>query len=122
MKGKVNGRREAVVHLELIGRNGTQRRVRVVVDTGYTETLSLPKRIIAAMGMRLRGRRFAQLADGSIIRFRYYTGLVAWHGRRIRVLVDESPGEPLIGMTFLEGCELNIRVKRGGEVSIRPLS
>jgi clan AA aspartic protease len=121
MTGKVNAKREAWVRLVILGRRGVRRRVKVVIDTGYTGSISLPRKTIAAMGMRRHGRRMAELADGRIVAFDYFAGSVTWHGRRTTVLVDEAPGDPLIGMKLLEGSELNIRVKRGGAVSIRPM-
>ena len=92
-----------------------------MIDTGYTGSISLPRKTITAMGMRRHGRRLAELADGRVIAFDCFARSVTWHGRRVPVLVDESPGDPLLGMKLLEGSELNIRVKRGGAVSIRPI-
>ena len=121
MKGKVNAKREAMVRLEVLGHRETRRNVNVIIDTGYTGSISLPRKIIASLGMRRRGRRLAELADGRIITFDYYSGFVTWHGRCIGVLVDESPGDPLVGMKLLEGSELKIQVRRGGAVSICPM-
>jgi clan AA aspartic protease len=121
MKGKVNAKREATVRIEVLGRRATRKKVNVIIDTGYTGAISLPRKIIASMGMQRRGRRLAELADGRVVTFDYYSGFVKWHGRRVGVLVDESPGDPLIGMKLMEGSDLTIRVRRGGTVSICPI-
>lgn len=121
MKGKVNAGREAVVRIRVLGRGKSRRTVNAVVDTGYTGSLSLPPRTVRSLGMRLLGKRRAELADGRVVTFDVFAGSVIWNGRTVALEIDESPCDPLIGMKLLEGSELNIRVKENGAVSIRPL-
>jgi len=122
MKGKVNAGREVVLRIQVRGPGKRRQTVNAVLDTGYTGSLSLPPATIRSLAMRLFGKRRAQLADGRIVTFDVYAGMVIWNGHAVAVEIDESPCDPLLGMKLLEGCELNIRVKPNGAVSIRPLS
>ena len=122
MKGKVNAGREAVVRIKVLGRGKRSRTVNAVIDTGYTGALSLPPALVRSLGMRLFGKRRAELADGRVVTFDVYAGSALWNGRPLALEIDESPYDPLLGMKLLEGSELNIRVKPNGAVSIQPLS
>jgi hypothetical protein len=53
--------------------------------------------------------------------FDLYTAKVLWHGRIREVTVSELDMYPFIGMGLLDGSELNIKVRPGGKVSIKPL-
>ena len=121
MKGKVNAGREAVVRIDVLGTRRGPRKVNAVIDTGYTGSLTLPPATVRSLGIRLFGKRRAELADGRVVTFDVYAGSVVWNGRLVALEIDESPCDPLIGMKLLEGFELNIRVRHNGAVSIRPL-
>ncbi len=121
MKGKVNARREATVRLRTCGRGNARRSVTAIVDTGYSGSLTLPPAVIRTLGLRRLGQSEAELGDGRVVSFDFYAGAVVWGGRRLAVEIDEARTDPLIGMALLNGHEVNIRVERNGDVSIRRL-
>ena len=121
MKGKVNARREAIVRLHACGRGKTRRSVTAIVDTGYNGSLTLPPAAVRALGLRRIGQSDAELGDGRVVSFDVYAGAVIWGGRRFAIDIDEAHTDPLIGMALLDGCEINIRVERNGDVNIRRL-
>lgn len=61
------------------------------------------------------------MADGNETVFDIYDGTVLCDGSQRRVAVDEASKAPLVGMTLLDGYELNVQVRSGGRVTIRSL-
>ncbi len=77
--------------------------------------------IIKNLGLEWAHQSRAELADGTEINFNVYRGFVLGGDRIARILVDSADVEPLVGMSLLEGYELNVQVREGGSVNIRPL-
>ena len=121
MRGRVDVDLDAILQLRLRGPGKSAHTVIAVIDTGYSGWLTLPPRMISALQLPKVGPGVAELADGTIASFDLYKGAVFWHGRWLPIDIDEATTDPLIGMALLEGCELNIRVKRGGNVTVQPL-
>jgi clan AA aspartic protease len=114
--------REARIRLTILGPTGRRQIVDAVVDTGYTESLTLPESVIEALELRWRSLDVGSLADGSTCLFDVYDANVVWDRKRVKILVDSSECEPLVGMTLLRGYELNVQVEPNGTVSISKLS
>ncbi len=113
-------RREARVRLTILG-PGTKQKITGVIDTGFTASLTLPASRIATLDLhwRLSGRGI--LADGSECLFNVYEATLIWNRKARKILVTEAETTPLIGMTLLDGYELNVQVRPGGKVTIRKL-
>lgn len=118
--GRVNSNLEPVVRLSIRGPEG-EGETEAIVDTGFTGTLSLPSKLIAELGLRLRTQGRAVLADGSERSFDVYEALIFWNGRLLRIPVGAVENAPLLGMSLLHGSELAIQIVEGGEVTIREL-
>ena len=113
---------EARIRLTVLGLRGQKREIEAVIDTGYTDSLTLPRAIIVAFGLQYRSVDRAILADGSECLFDVYKGArVVWDGELRSILVGEADGVPLVGMTLLRGFEMNMLVRPGGKVTIRRL-
>lgn len=121
IRGMVNARREAVVPLRLRGPGGNDLDVEAVVDSGFTASLTLPAREVAALGLVRQSGGGAVLADGSIRQFDIYAAEVAWDGSWRPILVSAVGDEVLLGMRLLADHELRIAVVPGGVVEITPL-
>jgi clan AA aspartic protease len=93
-----------------------------VIDTGFIGTLTLPRRIIADLGLPWRGHERALLADGSRRLLDLHEATVDWDGRVRRVLVTATGSVPLIGMRLLYGYRLTVEAVDGGSVSITALT
>lgn len=118
--GIVTDDREAVISLALRGPNGDEQEFEAVIDTGFDGSLTAPPGVIAALGLPLRRRGRALLADGSATVFDIYEATVMWDGKARRVSVDEVDVTPLLGMSLLYGYELTVQVVEGGSVFLKP--
>jgi clan AA aspartic protease len=113
---------EARIRLEVRGRRGLKREINAVIDTGYTELLSLPPGLITALGLGWKAFGRAILADGSECIFDVYSAKVIWDGQVRVIRVDKADAEPLIGMSLMKGHELAMQIRTGGRVTIKRLS
>jgi clan AA aspartic protease len=122
IEGEISPFREAVVRLVLRGADDREREVAVVVDTGFTESLTLPPILVEELGLPRVDTSELELADGRIVVFPVHRAVVLWEGGERRVSVHVSEGGPLMGMTMLYGCNLNLDVVDGGHVRIEKLA
>lgn len=114
--------REAVIPLTLLrNASGETGSLRAVIDTGFTDRLTLPPAVVEELELPLRGSAEVTLADGSIETLPIYRVRVFWHGQERTVRAYAASGEPLVGMALLSGNELRIRVMGGGAVEIEQL-
>lgn len=118
--GAVTISREAIVRLELIGTGGLKTTVEAVIDTGFTDYLSLPLSVITSLRLAYSQTDKVYLADGSEIAVDQYEVSVVWDGSRRDILVHCLEGSALIGMSLLYDHLLAVQVVDGGSVSINP--
>jgi clan AA aspartic protease len=121
IQGIVNARHEAVVRLRVRGPGGVESDVDVIVDSGFTSSLTLPATMVATLGLVWQSGGTATLADGSVRQFDIYAAEVAWGSTWRAVLVSAVGTESLLGMGLLAGHKLVIDVIPGGVVEILPL-
>ena len=121
ISGSVDGGRQAIIRLVVIGAHGREQEIAGVIDTGYSGSLQLPTGPVAALGLPFRGRGRPLLVDGSESIFDVHGAAVLWDGRRRRVFVDVAVTDPLVGMGLLVGYELTVQVIPGGNVRIAAL-
>jgi clan AA aspartic protease len=121
IRGVVNARHEAVVRLRVRAPGGVESDVDVIVDSGFTASLTLPVTLVTALGLARQSGGTAVLADGSVRQFDICAAEVAWGGTWRAVLVSAVGNEPLLGMRLLAGHKLVIEVVPGGLVEILPL-
>ena len=95
--------------------------IEAIIDTGFDGWVSLPPRLVGHLELQLVGEGQGELADGSESLFEIYEATIRWHGRAHKIPVYAIGGIPLIGMGLLDGSELNMKVRPGGEVTIKPL-
>jgi clan AA aspartic protease len=92
-----------------------------VIDTGFTDRLTLPPDVVEELGLPLRGAAEVTLADGSLETLPVYRARVFWHGQERTIRAYGAPGEPLVGMALLSGSELRMQVVADGAVEIERL-
>lgn len=119
--GNVNGNREAVVTLVVLGKNQQTQGIRAIIDTGYTGFLTLPSATITTLRLTWYMQQEGVLGDGSLCMFNVYEASVIWDGQIRLVEINESETEPLVGMGLLEGYELKIQGVYNGLVTITAL-
>lgn len=120
--GKIRPDQEAVIELEVVGLNHSEK-VEVVIDTGFTGFLMLPSDLIKRLGLQLIGNRRAILGDGSPVSFDLYLAKVVWHSRirNVPALGSKHDGA-LLGMSMLSGSRTVLEVIPNGTVTISLLA
>lgn len=93
----------------------------VVIDTGFTETLAVPPKVVAQLGLPLVDAAAMDLADGSRVVVNVYEAVVEWHGQQRLIPAYEIDGGALVGMSLLRGSRMAMDVVDGGPVTIVPL-
>jgi clan AA aspartic protease len=116
--GEVTPNKEATVGVTVLGSNGVQHSVTAILDTGYTEYLTLPKSTIAALGLNYRYSIPMILADGRAANMRVFDATVYWAGSQRSVPILETTGDILLGMSMLYGLRVCIDVVDGGDVEL----
>ena len=104
------------------GPTAREQEIEAIIDTGFDGCLSLPSSLIVLLSLAWRERGRALLADGSETVFDIYEGIVLWDGQARRIPIHEAETTPLIGMSLLQGYELTVQVRPGGNVAVRALS
>ena len=117
--GEVTAAREARIRLRVRGTQGQEVEVNAVVDTGFTDALTLPPALITSLGLPFRDTVRALLADGSIAVLDVYKGAVLWDGEWRTVYIHAAEGEALVGMALLTGYILTVDVVDGGVLTIK---
>lgn len=115
-------RREARVHLIVRGGEGRASEVEVILDTGFTEYLSLPQTTIESLRLPFVRTEETFLSDGSTVACGLYEGSVVWDQQERTVEVQASEGDPLLGMSLLLDHLVTLPVVDGGLVTIAALS
>jgi clan AA aspartic protease len=119
--GEVTPDREPVIRFCLVGADGQRHELEAVVDTGFTDYLTLPRDAILAMGYPFRLSVPMVLGDGTAVFMRVHDGRIEWSGQERVIPVHEVDGAPLMGMSLLHGSRLTIDIVDGGPVRIEPL-
>ena len=119
IRGVVNAAYEPVVSLAFQGPTGQTPEVEAVVDTGFSEFLTLPQTLVDELGSPLVTRASLILADGSVARFDVYMVTVLWDGNPRQIGAYMSDAVPLVGMRMLDRHRLFIEVEDGGRVLIQ---
>jgi predicted aspartyl protease len=76
--GVVNARNEAVIRLRVRSPGGVESDVDVIVDTGFTSSLTLPPTMVTALGLVRESAGTAVLADGSVRQFEIWAAEIDW--------------------------------------------
>ena len=122
LTGRVSLYLQARLSVEILDQDGQPHPVDALLDTGFNGELALPPRTIRQLELPPKGdQQNAELANGEVVRFSLYTGIVLWNGRPRRVDVIETDSDPLLGMTLLQGSRVTLDVRYGGPVAVTPL-
>lgn len=92
-----------------------------VVDTGFTEFLTLPVAAVNAMRLPYSHEHPAYLADGSTIKMDIHTATILWNGVERQVSVLATGRRPLLGTMLLDDQELRVRFRENDFVAVDEL-
>jgi clan AA aspartic protease len=121
MTGVVTTGREAVIQLRLRGTNGIETDVEAVIDTGFSESLTLPQALIDALALTWIETNRMFLADGTGIDLQVYEGVIIWDGLERAVVLHSVEADPLIGMSLIWNYLLTLHAVDSGPVTITPI-
>lgn len=116
--GRVTNTPEAIVTVQLRGPGGVEAPVEAVIDTGFTDFLTLPRRTINNLHLIAMDTLECQLADGRTVALESFLVVVLWDGSPREILALAADGEPLLGMSLLYGSRVVMTVLAGGELTI----
>ena len=122
IRGVVNARLQGIVTLQATGPSGRMREINAVIDTGFTDFLTLSHEIIDELDLDFAINVQAFLADGSEEILPMFNVTVTWDGEPRRVRAIATRGESLLGMAMLHGRRLVVEVVEGGQVAVQPLN
>src|SRR5437867_7742904 len=116
IQGVVTQRREAIVRLQIRGAQGLDVGIDAVLDTGFTEYLTLPRTWVTTLALTYLFTDAVILADGSKIGVDLFECVVIWDGQERTVTVHCMEGAPLIGMSLFYDHLLTMEVVDRGKV------
>jgi predicted aspartyl protease len=119
--GHVTSDLEATVSIPIRGADRFEISIDAIGDTGFSDHLTLPSAMIAALNLTRRDAAQIRLADGSYPRVDVFHCDVFWNGTWQQILVQASENEPLVGMSLLRDQILSIEVVDGGSVTVEEL-
>jgi clan AA aspartic protease len=95
--------------------------VKAVLDTGFTDFVTLPPRLISTLQLPYDYTSQFMLADGSVVSVDIFLATVLWDSRPCSGPVLAAEGDPLVGMSMLYGSRVTLDVVDGGQVTIEAL-
>jgi clan AA aspartic protease len=119
--GSINSQTEIQIRLPIRDVSGHEQEVEVILDTGFSGSLTLPPTLISNLNLPWDSQCDAILANGSIEQFDLYSATILWDGNTRRILVQSIDTTPLLGMELLVGYDLRVRVVIGGIVEIEAI-
>jgi predicted aspartyl protease len=94
--------------------------VDAVLDTGFTEYLTLPLSCVTMLALPYLFTDHVTLAGGTMVPVDLYEGTILWDGHNRRVTVHCLEGTPLIGMSLLFDHLFTAQIIDGGLATIVP--
>ena len=118
IRGVLNDRLEPIFVVEISNGDGAFQTVEALLDTGFSESLTLPPNEVVRLGLKYVSRVQLNLAGDQEIEGAVYAGFVKWFDQEREINVIAAEGQPLLGMSLLEGCKITIHARPGGEALI----
>ena len=95
--------------------------IEFVIDTGFTEFLSLPLAAVTLLNFPFVYDMYATLTDNSIVLLPVHQATIIWNGEEREVNILATGKRPLLGTALLDGHELCIQFTESGLVTIEDL-
>ncbi len=110
MTGFVDDQLRALLRVPVsASRDGPRTELLAWIDTAFNGGLTIPRKLVAKLGLPKRSSAEAILADGRSVELETFACYFDWFGNTYETQIAASDGEfPLLGTMLLEGHRLNI--------------
>ena len=122
ISGRFSASGEAEIKLTVRAPQGIDMMIDAVIDTGFSDYLTLSPATVATLQLPFRESVSFELADGSRAELDVYRAEVLWDDSWRGALVTATAGGTLVGMRLLDGNRLTIDCMVGGAVTIEALA
>jgi predicted aspartyl protease len=92
--------------------------IKVILDTGFSGYLQMRPQQISDLGLQRIGTGRSTWANGATTPVARYLATIDWDGAQKEVVVQESEGLPLLGMSLLWGHLLMVKAEPGGSITL----
>lgn len=111
--GRIGADLRPMVPLVVQGANGQERKIPVLLSTGFREALLLPAAEVSALGLPQTGARTVTFPDGSQIEATVHSAKILLAGEAQDVEVLAGGWEPRMGLALLWGYRVSMRFVEG---------
>jgi len=119
--GRISSDLRPMVPIVVQGANGQERKIPVLLSTGFGEALLLPAAEVAALGLPQTGARTVTFPGGSQIEATVHPATILLAGEAQDVDILAGGWEPRMGLRLLEGYRISMRFVEGGAVTVERL-
>ena len=119
--GRIGADLRPMIPVVVQGANGQERKIFVLLSTGFGESLLLPPAEVAALGLPQTGARTVRFPDGSQIEATVHPARILLAGEAQDVDILAGGWEPRMGLTLLQGYRISMRFVEGEVVEVEHL-
>ena len=119
--GRIGPDLRPLVPIVVQGANGQERKIPVLLSTGFQEVLLLPAADVAALGLPQTGTQAVTFPDGSQINATVHPAKILLAGEAVDVDILAGGHEPRMGLALLQDCRLSMRFTAGAAINIERL-
>lgn len=119
--GRIGSDLRPMVPIVVQGADGQERKIPVLLSTGFGEALLLPAAEVTALGLPQTGARTVQFPNGSRVEATIHPARVLLAGEAQDVDILAGGWKPRMGLNLLQGYRISMRFVEGGAVSVERL-
>lgn len=119
--GRVGADLCPIVPIVVQGANGQERKISVLLSTGFGEALLLPPAEVAALDLPQTGARTVEFLDGSRVEATVHPARILLAGEARDVDILAGGWKPRMGLKLLQGYRISMRFTEGEAVNVERL-
>lgn len=116
--GRIGADLRPMVPVVVQGEDGQERKIPVLLSTGFREALLLPAAEVAALGLPQTGARAVTFPDGSQIEATVHPARILLAGEAQDVDILAGGWEARMGLRLLDGYRISMRFVEGGSIEV----
>ena len=115
--GRIGADLRPIIPIVVQGADGQERKIPVLLSTGFGEALILPPAEVAALGLPQTGARTVHFPDGSHVEATIHPAKILLAGEARDVDILAGGWEPRMRLRLLQGYRISMWFVEGGTVS-----